>query len=445
MLLTKKASIHTALFFLFLFSISIQSYSQEQSDEQTVEQILNPNGNQAIDPIVYQDTVILYSPFIPIIFDGNHLNILHRQLTPECQFMKPLLPPLRFSTHRLFADVHHKHDINRQAYDYLIENNLNKIKYTAADFSGEVEKIEEMPSNIFQFLFKIDNEWDREKIAKPERFHPKRRYWVYNGNHKVQLSQNYISKNWYKGGVRNLNLINTHNASFNYSKNKIQTNNYVEWKLNIFTNPNDTLRLYRIAEDLIRTYSNFGIQAIHNWYYSSVLEIKTQLFKNFVENSKQGLSSAFSPLYINAGILGMRYQKVKTFPKVKGKKIDFNTDISPLSVEYVGVFNKDIDPARFGIKDGKWHLTNFGSTLNAKLIVNFNKYVSFISRFYYFTNYEKITAESENTLNMPINRYFSTTLYLYVRYDDNKQLVRDPTWGCFQVNELLSFGVNYNW
>jgi len=445
MLLAKKTLIRTALFFLFAFPALMQLYSQEQSQEPIVYQILESDDYQAPDLLVYPDTVILYSPFLPIIADGKHLNILNRQLTPDCPLTKPLLPPLRFSTSRLFADINHRNGMNRAAYDSLIKNNLAQIKYTAADFSGKVERIEEMPSNIFRYLFKIDYDFDRDNIAKPERFHPKRRYWVYTGNHKLQLSQNYISQNWYKGGVKNLNIINMHNVSFNYSKNKFQVNNYAEWKLNIFTNPNDTLRLYRIADDLIRTYSNFGVQAFHNWYYSSFLEMKTQLFQNFVENTNQALSSVLSPLYINAGILGMRYQIEKKNPRIKDRKLSFNTDISPLSIEYIGVVNKGINQTRFGIKEGKWHLLNLGSTLNAKLTVNFNKNVNFTSRFNFFTNYEKVTGESENTLNMPINRYFSTTLYLYVRYDNNKQLKTDATWGYFQVNELISFGFNYNW
>jgi hypothetical protein len=167
--------------------------------------------------------------------------------------------------------------------------------------------------------------------------------------------------------------------------------------------------------------------------------------KNFTENSNQAITSGFAPLYVNVGILGMRYQIEKAFPKVRGKKINFNTDISPLSIKYIAVFNDEIDPKRFGIEEGTRHLTNFGSTVNAKLVIYFNKYVNFTSRFYYFTNYETITAESENTLNMPINRYFSTSLYLFIRYDDNKNLVTDRTLGYFQLNELLSFGFNYIW
>ena len=448
MSLFRKKLIHTVLLFLFLIFNFIKIYSQEQIDEQIVNKILGINNAILPNPVEYPDTVIFYSPRLPIIFDGNHLNLLNRQLTPECPLTKPLFPPIRVATHRLFADVNHKYDLDRQTYDYLIANNTKQIKYTTADFAGKVEKIEEMPSNIFQFLFKVDNGFKQHKEtdAKPNRFQPKRKYWIYTGNHKIQLSQNYISENWYKGGVRNLNLFNMHNISFNYKKNKFQNNNFAEWKLNLYTNPNDSTRRYRIAEDMIRIYSDFGIQAIHNWFYSSNIEIKTQVFNNFVENSPQLLASAFSPLYINVGILGMKYQIEKKNPKIKDKKINFYTDISPLSIQYITVLNKNVDnPARFGIEAGKRHLLNKGSTVNAKLEIYFNKYVSYTSRFYYFTNYKIMTGESENKLNMPINRYFSTTFYLYLRYDNNKQLVRNPTWGYFQINELLTFGFNYNW
>ena len=428
MALFKKTPIYTVLIFLFLFSISIKIYSQKQK----------------LNPIVYQDTVILYSPALPIILDENHLN-LQRPLTPECPLTKPLFPPLRYSTHKLFADVSGKGIISLHAYNYLISNNIRQINYTIADFTGKVEPIEKIQPNFFQFLFEIDNDQDYDKVAKPERFTPKRRYWIYKGNHKIQLSQNYMSQNWYKGGVRNLNLINRHDLSFNYKKDKFQANNFVEWKLYLYTNPNDSIRYGSIGEDLLRTYSDFGIQAFNNWFYSSNIEIKTQLLKNFNENSVQAISSGFAPLYVNIGFLGIRYQIEKDYPKVKGRKMNFNTDISPLSIKYIVVLNKEIDPKRFGIEEGNWHLTNFGSTVNAKLMIYFNKYVNFISRFHYFTNYETITAELENTLNLPINRYFSTSLYLFIRYDDNKQLMSDHTLGYFQINELISFGFNYNW
>jgi len=426
MALFNETPVRSVLFFLFLSLISIKSYSQEQ--DSTL--------------IVYPDTVILYSPYFPIIFDANHLN-LTRSLMPECLLTKPLFPPLRIAHHKLFSDVNNKSAFNRVVYDYLIENNLAQIKHTTANFSGKVDTLEEIPQNIFKYLFKIDYDKDNDNASRPERFHPKRRYWTLNGDHKLQLSQNYISGNWYVGGVKNLNLLNTHTLTFQYSKNKFQSNNTFEWRLSVYTNPNDTVHAYLIGEDMVRTYSNFGIQAFTNWYYSSNIEIKTQIFKNFNQNSNSAISAAFSPLYINIGFLGMRYQLAKSF--TKGRKMNLSTDISPLSIAYIFVLNDHIDPQRFGIDAGKRHLKNLGSKVNIKLNYSFNKNVILNSRFDYFTDYKKSTAEFENKLDMPINRYFSTTIYFYLRYDDNPQLVKDKHLGYFQLNELLTFGFSYTW
>jgi len=443
-----KQSFRSILFFLFLFLISIKIHSQEQAQDSIaysksdISWLIYPEQNP--DPIIYKDTVILYSPYFPIIFDAAHLN-LSRPLTPECQLTKPLFPPFRIAHHKLFSNVNKKNTIDLLAYDYLIKYNIPQIKYTRANFQGKIDTIEEIPSNIFHFLFKIDSGNDGDNASKPERFRPKRRYWTLNGDHKIQLSQNFISNNWYQGGVENLNLLNMHTLNFNYKKNKFQSNHTLEWRFSIYTNPNDTVRIYRIGEDMVRTYSNFGFQAFNNWYYSANIEIKTQIFKNFDQNSPDAFSSAFSPLYVNIGLFGMRYQIDKTYPKVKGKKLTLSTDISPFSIQYITVLNKNIDPQRFGIDEGKRSIRNFGSKVNIKLDFNMNKNVKLNSRFDYFTNYKNVTAEFENKLDMPINRYFSTTLYLYIRYDDNSQLTKDKDLGYFQLNELLTLGFSYKW
>jgi len=426
MTLFKEMLTRAALFFLLLFLTSMKISSQGQIPNQ----------------IVYRDTVIFNNLPLPIVFDSKRL-YTYSPLTPESELTKPLFPPLNISKHRLFADVNHKNDIRKHAYRYIVTNNVDKIRYTTANFSGEVESVEKIPSNVFQHIFDVHYDLDTIKVDKPDRFRPKRRYWTYSGNHSIKFSQYSFSDNWYKGGMNHLNLLNTNKTDFNYSKNKFQNNNTVEWRLNLFTNSNDTIRHYRIGEDLIRTYSNFGIQAIKNWYYSTNIEIRTQLLKNFTENAEKPISAALSPVTITAGILGMRYQMNKAYPNVKSRNVNFTADISPLSIKYLAAFNKDIDPKRFGIQEGDRHQTTFGSTINSNLIYNINKNVKFTSRFQYFTNYESVQIESENKLDMTINRYFSTTLFLFIRFDDNR--VPHEKWGYFQYSELLSFGFNYNW
>jgi hypothetical protein len=326
-----------------------------------------------------------------------------------------------------------------------VDNHKELLRYNREKFSGEVEKIEELKPNIAQNFFKIEYDIDKDKVEGPGLYNPKRKYWLVNGKNLIQFNQNYISKNWYAGGTGNFNLVSVQNLTANYKKGRIEFNNFIEWKLSLFTNPNDTLRPIRIGEDMVRSYSDFGVKAVGNWSYSSNIEIKTQLFKNFRENSTSLVSSILSPVIIKMGILGMKYQKTKTYSKDKYKKLMFSADISPLSVLYTYVSNDEVNPARFGIPEGKSYLLDKGSTMTANFTMNFNKFVSFTSRFNYFTNYQKVTIESENTLNMPINRFFSTRIYMYGRFDDNKSVVRDPKLGMLQLSESLSFGFNYNW
>ena len=91
------------------------------------------------------------------------------------------------------------------------------------------------------------------------------------------------------------------------------------------------------------------------------------------------------------------------------------------------------------------HLSQIGSTVRADLTFNFNRHVSWQSRLYFFTTYGKHTiGEFENTLVMAISRFFSTRIYVHVRYDDGVTKTADND-TYFQLNELLSFGFNYKW
>ncbi|MDR0542535.1 MAG: DUF3078 domain-containing protein [Dysgonamonadaceae bacterium] len=388
--------------------------------------------------------------FLPPVFDGNFPNdTIIRLSLPEDSCMQIKFPatewdvPISILTPQQAFIDHWRKD----AYRNFLRHNISSVKYCRSDFSGEVEKIEQIQYNIFQNLFTVEADRAKKNFDRSTRYVPKRKYWITNWNSLLQFSQNYISKNWYNGGVGNLNLISVQKYTFNYQKNKIQFNNLIEWKLSFYTNPNDTLRSFRIGEDLVRTYSDLGLKAFKDkFFYSSNLEIKTKLFRSYKENSPLYTSALLSPLQVNMGIFGIKYQLNKTSKKDKNKKVNLAVDISPLSIQYTWVADSEVlAQNRYGIPADENFLLDVGSTLNAKITVNVNKQVTFSSRIKYFTNYEKVIFEAENELNMSLNRYFSTRLYLYGRFDDTRNIKRDERLGYVQLNEVLSFGFNYTW
>jgi Protein of unknown function (DUF3078). len=403
----------------------------------------------------YPDTIILDNLPLSFVFEGKPLDEI--KISSEVLTKSSLLSIDNMP--RIFADNKGLGALRKRAYYYILYNRSDLIKYTHRDFPEEVEKIKEIePTNLFQLLFAV--EYDPQKTDaptdKPGRFTPKRKYWFVNGSSKIQFSQNYISDTWYKGGADNLNLLSIQNLTINYKKDKIQFNNTLNWKVQLFnyiveeaiegSDKKKKTNQYRIGEELFRIFTDLGLQAIGNWSYSTNVEVKTQFLLN--RPNKEVLSSFLSPLYVNLGVLGMKYNATKVFSEKTGKKIVVTASVSPFSVESIFVMNDSINVKRFKIEEGKKSKIELGSTINANIIMNFNKNTKLTSRFKFFTDYKNSNIiESENVLDMPLNRYFSTTLNFYLRYDDfaTPRPAGGSKWGDFQLNELISFGFNYSW
>jgi hypothetical protein len=136
-------------------------------------------------------------------------------------------------------------------------------------------------------------------------------FWTFGGNGYLQFSQNYISKNWYKGGESTKSLLSGFTWQANYDdRQRVQFENKIEWKLGFITAPSDTVHSYKANNDLLRLSSKLGYKAFSTWYYTLSAEFKTQFFSNYETNSDNLVSAFFSPAELNVG-LGMDYKFVK--------------------------------------------------------------------------------------------------------------------------------------
>ena len=264
---------------------------------------------------------------------------------------------------------------------------------------------------------------------------PKPKLWKHSFASSLQVSQAYISENWYQGGESNLNIISDQLFSTNFdNKRSIIFSASIQWKLGVNTSPSDTCHAYKVNEDLFQINSKFGIKAIKDWYYTVSLVFKTQFFNSYPSNSNDKSASLLSPGDLNLGV-GMSYNK-----KIEERKFETSVMLSPLSYNLKFSMDKEI-AALSGIPDGKLFENQVGSSFEATFKWEFYPNLSWTARMFYFTNYKYVQSDIETGMDFAFNRYFSTKIYVHARYDDS--IEKNKHGNYFQFKELLSFGFNY--
>lgn len=400
-------------------------------------------NTEAMRGLSFRDTLFYNPLFLPMIFTGEMLPRDLSFYSTDDGSSKGMLIPKE----RTFApQLQHIDFVNNVRRQYYL-NYPERIRYSSlAHFDTIPPKITDQEVmegfNPFRELIQAQTDFslDAPDVEKAE---IRRKYWLLSGEHSLQFSQNYFSENWHKGGTSNMNINNLHIITANYHKEKVKFNNTLEWRLSLYTAPDDTLRKYRIGNDLIRYYGDFGIDAFaKGWSYSTNLEVKSQLFNNYPPNSNELRSAFLSPLYVNAGV-GLKYEMDKRSDKVRHRRVRWTLALAPISFNYKYVINNNVDVERYGIPEGKKSVFDIGSTINSILKYDITRYITWDSRFTYFTSYSKVMAEFENSLNMSLSNAFSTRIYVNVRFDDS--VPPHPDYNFFQVNEMLSFGLNYKW
>ncbi len=255
--------------------------------------------------------------------------------------------------------------------------------------------------------------------------------WTIGGKCSAQLSQSYISPNWYTGGYSNLAILGYVSVKANYdNKKNLRFENSLEWKAGFNSTTSDTLRFLNTNEDIFRITSNLGLRAVKNWYYTLSAEFNTQLFNTFVENSNELSTASFSPIRLYLS-LGMEY-KFKDIVKV---------NLSPFSYKLTYVMNESV-AEKFNIPAEKNLLNTFGSRVQVDVAYAFSKELKLESKMYVYTDYKNVEFDWEITGNFIANRFLTVQLSLHPRYDSGLVLAEGQT-SRFQFREFVSLGFLY--
>ncbi|MDE6792327.1 MAG: DUF3078 domain-containing protein, partial [Muribaculaceae bacterium] len=266
----------------------------------------------------------------------------------------------------------------------------------------------------------------------------RKKHWLHNFGASLHFSQAYVSSNWYQGGNNHLSLL--FNFNWNVQLNQVYHPNLLfqsnlQYKLGLYSTPQDEVHRYSISEDLLQYNLNTGVKAFKKWFYSLNALFKTQILKNYEKNSNVRTASFLSPGDLNVG-LGMSYSHQN-----KLKTLQLTATISPLSYNLKTCITDKIDHTLYNIEPSRKSRSEFGSNGEFNMLWAITPNITYKTRVFIFTDYTYFLSDWENTINFEINRFLSTQIFAHLRFDSSTDL--DPKWKHFQLREILSFGLSY--
>lgn len=363
----------------------------------------------------------------------------------QANYARLFLPPTfyRGVSHRIFSFAETDSATLTKLLDdallniYLRRPDLVKTTESHLDIIGPTLEVDKAIKPNNQHL----SEHISPKTTEPEYVDAsieiyKPNFWTYHGDYYLQFLQNYVSNNWYKGGESNYSMVGAVALQANYNnKQKVKWDNKLEMKLGFQTSRSDNLHKLKTSEDLLRYTGKLGFQATNRWYYTTQLIAYTQFMRGYKNNDTFVYSDFINPLNINLSV-GMDYV-VSWFDK----RLTGTIHLAPAAYNFRYVSRLDLSK-RYGLKEGRHTLHDIGSECTVDLSWKMSDMIKWRTRLYGYTTYRRGEIEWENTIVFQFNRYISTNIFIYPRFDDGAS--RDGKYGYWQLKEYASLGFSYS-
>lgn len=264
-------------------------------------------------------------------------------------------------------------------------------------------------------------------------------YWTIGGNTSLTLNQLTFT-NWAAGGKNSVAGAFNLKSYFNYKREKVSWDNSFDLGYGLVKQGTDNAMK---SDDKLQFSSKYGYQASKYWYYSCLLDFKTQMDNGYKDAPINSIrtSTFLAPAYVTFS-LGMDFKRSD----------NFSLYLSPITSKMTIVNHDSLSQAgAFGVEPGDKLRTEYGAYL--KMVArkkDLVKNVDFYTRLDMFSNLgenaQNIDVDWETTLNLKINEYLAAIVSVNLLYDDDVKYV--DTDGVehgprTQFKQLVGLGLNY--
>jgi hypothetical protein len=266
-------------------------------------------------------------------------------------------------------------------------------------------------------------------------------YWQKGGLASLSFSQTSLT-NWSGGGDNAIATNALLNLFSNYNKGKNSWENTLSMEYGMLKQGDEGLRK---SIDKIDFTSKYGYKNGGHWYYSALLDFKTQFAKGYNYSSTDGVddvkvSNFLAPAYITLS-LGMDYKPNDIF----------SAYLSPLTSKMTIVNDDDLsDAGAFGVDAGDKFRGEFGAFTKLSLKKDLAENVNLKTNLDLFTNYSEnfgnIDVLWEVFISMKVNDFLTASVNTSLIYDDDVDYVDDEgnnEGPKIQFKEIIGIGLAY--
>jgi len=303
----------------------------------------------------------------------------------------------------------------------------------------EADSLREMNSHLtFQSMqrtpvIEVEKSWikdaeeDRNDVFRSIR--NMRTPWRKEATVMAQITQNYVTPNWYQGGSSSFAGLGIAKGQINYITDRFTWENTGEWRIGGSTVSADSLHKVNTTDDLFRIYSKANLRVVPKIFASISVEFETRFLPTYKSNSMEMKSAPFSPLRFNAAF-GVDFKPVK----------NLSISVSPLAYKLIHVEDTvHVLGTDYGLDVGQQTQHNIGISVRVEYLWKPVREVQLESKFYFYTNYRHVELDLEVNCDFIINRFFSARVMLHPRYDTSVIMSGDDH-AKIQFRELVSVG-----